>query len=296
MDGRLIEIRRALLVAANADGGWGYYPGHASRLEPTCWALLALLPNDPTLGGNIAVHRDFLQRSQRRDGLFVEGAVSKEDRPNLAFNALAAILLEHHHIGAKASRDLVLTALVQHKGMKLDPSEINRQNNALQGWGWIDDTFSWVEPTSWCLLALKKASPRSAEAGARIQEAERLLIDRCCDVGGWNYGNSNMLGQMLHPFVPTTAGGLLAMQDRRQEPCVVRSLAYLVQHRVSEQSAMALGLALIALRVFDQPQDEVRERLLAQWDRTSFLGNVHLTAIALYALGGQPTGGEAFHV
>lgn len=295
-DKRVTAMEQALLACANAGGGWGYYPGHASRLEPTCWALLALLPNHPALGGTMSVHCDFLQRSQRRDGLFVEAAVSQEDRPNLAFNALAAILLEHHNIGAKVSRDLVLSALVQHKGMKLDPSEINRQNNGLQGWGWIDDTFSWVEPTSWCLLAVKKASPRSVEARGRIQEAERLLVDRCCDAGGWNYGNSNMLGQMLHPFVSTTASGLLAMQDRRQEPCVVRSLEYLVQHRASEQSAMALGLALIALRVFDYPHDDVRDRLLAQWDRTNFLGNVHLTAIALYALGAQPAGGEAFHV
>src|SRR5438105_856772 len=42
MDDRLTDMRRALLSAVNADGGWGYYPGHASRLEPTCWALLAL--------------------------------------------------------------------------------------------------------------------------------------------------------------------------------------------------------------------------------------------------------------
>ncbi len=46
MEDRLIDMRRALLSAANADGGWGYYPGKASRLEPTCWALLALLPSD----------------------------------------------------------------------------------------------------------------------------------------------------------------------------------------------------------------------------------------------------------
>jgi hypothetical protein len=295
-DKRVTAMEQALLACANAGGGWGYNPGHASRLEPTCWALLALLPNHPALGGNMSVHLDFLQGSQRRDGLFVEAAVSKEDRPNLAFNALAAILLEHHHMGASVSRDLVVSALIQHKGIKFEPSEINRQDNGLQGWGWIDGTFSWVEPTAWCLLALKKASTRSADARARIQEAERVLIDRCCAAGGWNYGNSNMLGQTLLPYMSTTATGLLAMQDRRQDPCVVRSIEYLVQHRVSEQSAMALGLTLIALRVLDHPHDDVRDRLLAQWDRTGFLGNVHLTALALYALGGQPNGGEAFHV
>ncbi len=296
MENRLIDMRRALLSAANADGGWGYYPGKASRLEPTCWALLALLPNDPTSSARLSAHRDFLQRSRREDGLFVEAAISGEHRPNLGFNALAAILLDRHDLGMKVAPDFVVSALVQHKGVKLAQSSINRQDNALQGWGWIDETFTWVEPTSWCLLALKKASSRSNEARARIQEAERVLIDRCCDAGGWNYGNSNMLGQTLHPYVSTTATGLLAMQDRRQEPCIVRSLAFLTQHRVAEQSAMALGLTLIALRVFDLPRDDVQERLLAQWDRTAFLGNAHLTALALYALAGESQGGEAFRV
>jgi hypothetical protein len=300
MDDRLSDMRRTLLSAVNPDGGWGYYSGKASRLEPTCWALLALFPSDPTLGGQLSAHRDFLQRSRREDGLFIEAAIAGEHRPNLGFNALAAILLDRHDLGIKLASDFVVSALVQHKGIKLRSSDLNRQDNALQGWGWIDETFSWVEPTSWCLLALKKAlkktPSRSNDSRARIQEAERILIDRCCDAGGWNYGNSNMLGQTLHPYVSTTAAGLLAMQDRRQEPCIVRSLAFLSQHRLAEQSAMALGLTLIALRVYDLPRDDVRDRLLAQWDRTAFLGNAHLTALALYALGGESEGGEAFRV
>ena len=296
MDDRIARIRRQLLSSANATGGWGYYPGHASRLEPTCWALLALLPTDPTIGGTIGAHRDFLQRCQRRDGLLVESMLIEEDRPNLAFNALAAILLAQHDFGANSLRERLISALVQHKGMKLDPSEVNRQNNSLQGWGWIDSTFSWVEPTSWCLLAVKKSAMRTTESRTRVDEAERLLVDRCCDGGGWNYGNSNMLGQTLHPFVSTTAAGLLAMQDRTHEQCVVRSLEYLHQHRLAEQSAMALGLTAIALRVLGRPHDDVRDRLLVQWERTAFLGNSHLTAIALYAFAGEPVNGEALHV
>jgi hypothetical protein len=297
MDDRLADMRRALLAAANADGGWGYYPGKASRLEPTCWALLALLPNDSTLDGHVSAHRDFLQRSRRQDGLFIEAAIRGEDRPNLGFNALAAILLERHDLGITVARDFVESAIVQHKGIKLaDQSQINRQDNGLQGWGWIDETFTWVEPTSWCLLALKKASSPSKESRARIQEAERVLIDRCCEPGGWNYGNSNMLGQTLHPYVSTTAIGLLAMQDRRQERCVVRSLEFLTQHRLAEQSAMALGLTSIALRVFELPDGDVQNRLLAQWDRTAFLGNAHLTAVALYALEAEAHEREAFRV
>ena len=42
-------LRTFLLAGRNADGGWGYYPGKASRLEPTCWALLALPDVDPVV-------------------------------------------------------------------------------------------------------------------------------------------------------------------------------------------------------------------------------------------------------
>jgi hypothetical protein len=86
------------------------------------------------------------------------------------------------------------------------------------------------------------------------------------------------------------------MQDRRQEPCVVRSLDYLVRHRLSEASAMALALTLISLRVFGVPTEDVESCLLSQWDRTAFLGNHHLIAIALYSLTGGPSVDEAFRV
>ena len=35
-------LQHQLLETRNGDGGWGYEPGRTSRLEPTCWALLAL--------------------------------------------------------------------------------------------------------------------------------------------------------------------------------------------------------------------------------------------------------------
>ena len=35
-------LDKRLLDAVRADGGWGYYAGQASRVEPTAWAALAL--------------------------------------------------------------------------------------------------------------------------------------------------------------------------------------------------------------------------------------------------------------
>jgi hypothetical protein len=279
------QMRQALVAGANADGGWGYYPSHPSRLEPTSWALLALLAEDSGDEWTAAASRQFLAQSQRADGLLLELAMRDEDRPNLGFNGIAALLvLEHPELVPETFGSALLSALARNKGITLPASELNRQDNSLQGWAWIDASFSWVEPTCWCALALKKSMSMSPDIRARISEAERLLADRCCAAGGWNYGNSNVFGQDLKPYVPTTALGLLAMQDRRQEPCVSRSLHHLVEHRLSEGSAMALALTLISLRAFDLPTEDVENRLLSQWERTGFVGNSHLIAMALYSL------------
>jgi hypothetical protein len=296
-DRGLARMLEALVAGANPDGGWAYYPGHASRLEPTCWALLALLAHPSTAGSDMSAHRDFLLRARRSDGLLLEHAVDEENRPNLAFNGLLALLLlAERRLASDAFRTALLSALIASKGIQFSASPISRQDNTLQGWAWIDESFSWVEPTCWCMLALKKGLPASPGARDRIRDGERLLVDRCCAAGGWNYGNANMLGQDLRPYVSTTALGLLAMQDRRQEPTVVRSLDYLVRHRLSEGSALALALTLISLRVLGLPTEDVESHLLSQWDRTGFLGSHHLIAVALYSLTGGPSIDAAFRV
>src|SRR6478736_1185162 len=110
-------VQRRLLDGRNADGGWGYYAGKASRLEPTCWALLALRSADPSV----------LSRWPSAEGRLLERSGGEV---NYAFHALALLAMKD--------------------------STINRQDNKLQGWSWIDGTFSWVEPTAWGLLALRK--------------------------------------------------------------------------------------------------------------------------------------------
>ena len=91
-----------------------------------------------------------------------------------------------------------------------------RQNPNLQGWSWTDGTFSWVEPTAWCMLAVKKLARSTPEAGARVAEAEKVLEDRACSGGGWNYGNPEVYGKSLLAHVPPTAAGVLALQNRRE--------------------------------------------------------------------------------
>lgn len=265
-----------LLQGKNTDGGWGYAPGKASRLEPTCWAALAI---DETPSARAA-----LANWPAADGLLLERAGGS---PNYAFHGLALLTMHHRKIEHVAGYASLLAAIQVVRGVKLPPSTINTEDTSLQAWSWIADTFSWVEPTAWCLLALK-VSKRSGKAvdQSRIDVAERMLVDRCCRDGGWNYGNSNMLGQQLKPFVPTTAIALLSLQDRRDLPEVQKSITYLEREATNERSSSALALAAIALRTFGLPVAPVTELLKAQLGTTLAFRKHAALAMALYALNG----------
>jgi hypothetical protein len=278
------DLTASLLRGRNADGGWGYYPGKASRLEPTALATLALHHSGERPVG------ESLRQWPLIDGLLVEHSGGQ---PNYAFHGLAMLVMRSCNIEHRGGNRTLLAALQRAKGIALAPSTHSRQDNSLQGWSWIADTFSWVEPTAWCLLALKtwKLSPGMDVNPARVDEAERLLINRSCASGGWNYGNSNMLGQELNPYVPTTAVALLAMQDRLSDATVQRSVTYLESNAVRETSGLALSLAVLALEACNRNTDAARTALTEQLATTLQLQNNATIALSSYALKGQTLNG-----
>ena len=257
------------------------YKGKTSRLEPTVFALLALGEDSAPV----------LRTWPRRDGLFVDAA----GEVNVAFNGQAAMLLGGAH---DPLADDLKRALVAARGARIAPSTINRQDNSIQAWSWTEGTFSWVEATAWCLIGLKRLAHGSADAAlrARLDDGRRLLADRVCRDGGWNDGNSNMLGTELPAYVPTTAVALMSLGARSGDPLVAANLAYLERQRTAENGAMALALTRICLGVFGVPAADVDAALAAEWRRCAFLSNLHVTALALYALTQQPAGFEAFRV
>src|SRR5688572_18239054 len=183
-------LANMIIAGRNADGGWGYYRQKKSRLEPTCWAVLALA----SAGDHLAAG-DALYQWPARNGLLLERAGGE---PNHAFHALALLALHAAAVEHKTGNHALMEGMQRVKGLAFKQSTINVQDISIQAWSWIDETFSWVEPTAWCLLALKTCARvgYSVDSG-RIRDAERLLVDRACRGGGWNYGNSNMLGKEL---------------------------------------------------------------------------------------------------
>jgi hypothetical protein len=274
----LRDLRQRLRHGRNIDGGWGYYAHKSARLEPTAWATLALASPEDAADEcalrNWPLHESLLR--ERADG-----------EPNYGFHALALLAMQACALEHTVGNTSLLDGLQRVKGIRLEYSAPNsRQDNSLQGWSWIPETFSWVEPTAWSLLCLKKwaRTPGVHVDAARLNEAERVLINRSCVAGGWNYGNPDVLGTNLRPYVPTSAIALLAMQDRRDDRVVALSAEYLQEYATSERSATALALALIALRVYSRPDGRVRTALLEQLPITLALGNHAAIALAAYAL------------
>lgn len=276
------QVSAALRNARNADGGWAYRLGKASRVEPTCWALLALEQTKSLLADD-----QTLNRWPRANGWLVDVAGVPV---NHAFNAIAALTLLQRSSTRRLAEALI-TKLIASKGVRSGQNATQRQNNSLQAWPWVDGTFSWAEPTAWCLIVLKQQVLMGPVKGAaeRIRIGEAMLIDRACRKGGWNFGNSNVYGQDLEPYVPTTALALLALQNLRSQDPVRRSVQWLQENWPSERSLMALSLSTICHRAYglaaDAPGRELA-RLLAE--RMPSNDDALGLAMALYALSDRP--------
>lgn len=247
-----LSIRRAhLLRFQNADGGWGYFPGKASWLEPTAYAVLALHQEE---AGQRALK--LLARWQRPDGAWQASAQVKD-----AYWGTALMLTLYGAIGRQdAAYARGLDWLLQTTGaegslpvriVERFQAKVVEQDDSVRGWPWRPGNSSWVEPTVQALVALKQ-SPRAAEFIARIQEGEGYLMDRRCPDGGWNYGNKRVYHTDMVSFPETTALALVGLQGRSDaelKPSLERALA----HAKSTKSGMARAWLAIALRLHGVP-------------------------------------------
>jgi len=213
---KCVGSRPAILRATqNPDGGWGYFPGKPSWLEPTAYAMLALAEERDT-----AVDRGWslLRSWQRPDGAFrpcttvdeahwstslvvtlacTTGVIDETFQSGLGWLLSSA--------GVEGRPFFRLVHWLRPSIVEFDPS--------LSGWPWEVGASSWVEPTAHALMALRCAakSGRRPDLAPRISLTERMLLDRRCRDGGWNFGNRRVLGADLPSYPETTALALMAL-------------------------------------------------------------------------------------
>ncbi|MBY0228256.1 MAG: DUF362 domain-containing protein [Gemmataceae bacterium] len=240
----LAALKASLAALAAPGGGWPYAPGQSAHLEPTCLALLALGGDAPGLA--------FLQSCAVGDGTYRLG----HGRPEAAWPT-SLVLFTRAALGEPAeSLQPSARALLALKGRTLDPGgddDINDIDGQLVGWPWAEGNFSWVEPTAWAMLALRKVGQG---AHPRVEEGRRLLLDRVLEPGGVNYGNRRIFGITLEPIPTPTALALLALQGCADER-VTKTLAWLRQAAAIEEDADHLAWAILALRAHGEERGNV---------------------------------------
>ena len=288
------EATTLLLNGQNPDGGWGAVPGKKSNTEATALALLALrsIATGPAEPAAQKAEKWLIDR-QNADGSWplndsLKGPswstalaiVALSDRADLRDRLVKAGNWALEQEGSKPGilANLILALTFQKKAVQL--------NEDLVGWSWTPNSFSWVEPTSYFLLALKKIRRHLAgkSIAERIQQGELMIYDRMCDNGGWNYGNSSVYGDRLWPYPDITAIALVALQDHPQRKENQLSLRALGEMAKYTDSGLALSWSAICLSLYGQDSAQLRQRLVQRFAKTKFLGETKAIALGVLAV------------
>jgi len=289
----LDQAAKLLRQTQNPDGGWGAIAEKQSNTESTALGLLALRSLDDSRENSVLEKAEqWLANTQNPDGSWSYGAGSKAPSWSTALGVMALsdssveaeplVRAGNWILAQEGSKPGILAKLIlalsfQKKAVHL--------NDDLVGWSWTPGSFSWVEPTSYCLIALKKIKSRlSAKAvQERVDQAELMIYDRMCEGGGWNYGNAAVYGDPLWPYPDITALALIALQDHKERNDNRVSLRALSKMAETTDSGLALGWATICLSVYGEDISELRKRLDQKFAKTKFLGETKPVALAILA-------------
>jgi hypothetical protein len=282
--------------AQNVDGGWGFHPGSESRVEPTCWALQALggSPSRETHNASLARGFEYLRKAQLPDGSWP--ATPEDDRGCWVTSlctwtlAVASGIEPHVTMGFRwicqdwPADSTAWRRFVARFSARSDVAPIH---TAYRGWAWTQGTSSWVEPTSFALIALEHAMPDSlpSESGRRRELAEALLYDRMCPGGGWNCGNPLVYGVPGEPLVVPTVWALIALRRHPMRSENAMSLDWLEGAVAGVNSAGSLALAKICLETHGRSWTRSAPCFAALYEKNGFLESVQVAAWVCLALG-----------
>lgn len=272
-----------------ADGWWPYCVGHDASIEATAWCSLALLDRTPTLQPAMR----FLRNSQNEDGGW---STAPGEGPSDWSSSLAVLALDLAAPDGSFD-DCIrrgISYLLDHRSDLFDQGttwlisvlQFLSSARMKRGWSWSPGTFHWVEPTSYAMMALKKARRiNSKEIDTAIECATDLLLSNSCDGGGWNYGCPRTLGKPLLPYPVTTAQALLALQHVPEAPVVKSGIQYLSRAAFEDGTAFCLAWAALAMDGHKEDISKYVTSLVAlQKPDGSFGRNLLSTAVATCAL------------
>lgn len=276
-----------VLTTLSGAKAWSYLPDGHSAAEPSAITALALIAH-----GREAASRgplDWLLAQQAPDGRV--GSVAGDPHPAwptawavLAWQtAVAAASTSSPGTGYEGAAQRGIAWLLQARGTAMEKSPDIGHDPTLIGWPWVLSTHSWVEPTALAVLALKAAGQGRSP---RCIEGMRLLHDRLLPDGGSNYGNTEVLGQLLRPHIEPTGLSMWALAGQPDaDGRVRRSLDYLRRELPNMEAAASLSYGLLGLAAHGIQLPQADSLLAAAAGRTVRRGSpgYRLALLALAA-------------
>ncbi|MFZ5830555.1 MAG: hypothetical protein ACOY3P_10725, partial [Planctomycetota bacterium] len=238
----------------------GYERTQPPRVEPTALAALALSLHGRTNDAHAAL--DWLASVQNSDGSFgVDATLRQPHWPTgwaaLAFRAATQQTAATWPFAEAADRGAQWLLSSSGEPLERENKEIVGHDTTLRGWPWVETTHSWIEPTATAVLALKAMGHARHP---RCREAVRLIIDRTLPGGGWNYGNTIVLGNTLLPHVQPTGLALAALAgEAGSASAIERAVGYLRRTLTATTAAASLGYALLGMELCRLPPSRTSE-------------------------------------
>jgi len=275
----------AISTRSVPDGGFSEQPGTLYRADATAWAVLALkvMGTDSVL---MESARSRLSSQQLDDGRI---CISRE-HPQVIWPTSLAILAWQGSVAYRKQLDLAILFLLKTKGtfFKKSADSVFTIDSSLAGWPWIEQTFSWVEPTALSVLALRLSSCGKHE---RVHEAVRLLMNRQLSRGGWNYGNTIIYGRETDPQLDCTGLAISALSGQVDKKEIERSLAYLKAQVAGCQTPLSLCWALFGLGAWGERPTEAQRWIFECLSRQKIFGPYGTTLLSLILLAYEAKGG-----
>jgi hypothetical protein len=256
------------LVSSRAlpEGGFSVKDDGIFRPDVTAWAILAL-KSGLCCDEYISKARRHLAQSQLPDGRVPLSTIN----PAAYWPTALAVLAWQKSAGQVVSVQKAVAFLINNTGVHFTKTKdsLTEHDSEIKGWPWVENTHSWVEPTSMVVLALR-SSGRGEHP--RVSEAVRMLLDRQLPSGGWNMGNTLVFGKELLPIPESTGHALTALNRFTTTEAVQKSLDYLNKIIQGLRTPLALAWGLFGLTSWSRRPENFRRLILETLERQEKYG------------------------
>ncbi len=248
------------------------------RADTGAWTAIALACTD---GGNKSV--DSFQKKLAEAQLDNGSVPLLKDRPEAAWPTPLAVIAWSTAPQYAKSLEKAVQFLLTNSGEHWNADiAAEGHDTSIRGWPWIYGTHSWVEPTAMTMIALKIAGYRDHP---RVIEAVKMIMNRQLPAGGWNYGNTRVLGNELFPMPESTGIALSALSSSVPRKKIEKSIQYLQKKLTELESPISLGWVLMGLNTWGVKLDHKSDLIKKCFDRQKDFGpySIHELSLLLTA-------------